>query len=362
MSKRRVTKKEDEPTPHELAQLWGIAIEDGPDAEEADLLLDAAIRSLLDEGRLGHDRLSAILEHLPEEEHYPFLQDCEELAASDHGHFSGVSGEDALLQLFVIPIHGEISEIQMAIRDSQFLDGLARSLRLTGYATEESNVLLRPEPFPVQTLALLGPSGLRDLLVDGGSILAGNPGTGTTARLLSEIRDLIGDREKAMPDELRYVVRFLVGVRASVDRGDLADGLLPDPGEPEEALLNRIERWRDRTETLVEPFGAVMIEPPTPWGEARVELLTCALRQLTDLALGAEGYDPARAPYPELHSRIEMLPDGLQVELIRDGRVLTGTVMGTELIGPALEELLEAISDEYPVLEHESAPARALLH
>lgn len=362
MAKRSVAKKESRLTPQGLARLWEVAIEDGPDAEEADLLLDAALRSLLDTDRLDHALLTAILDHLPTEEHHPFLQDCEELAASDHGRFSGAAGEDALLQLFVIPVHGEISAVEAAVRDPELLDGLARSLRLTGYATEESNVLVRPDLFPVQTLALLGPAGIRDLLVDGGSVLARRPGTGATGRLLAEIRALVGDREGAGPEELLYAVRFLVGVRASVDRGDLTDGLLADPEETEEALLDRIERWRDRTEALVEPFGAVTIDPPTPWGEARVELLTCALRQLADLALGAEGYDPARSPYPELCSRIELLPDGLQVELIRDGRVLTGTVMGLELIGPALEGLLDAIADEYPVLEPEHAPARVMVH
>lgn len=350
------------PTPQELARLWEVAVEGGPDAEEADLLLDTALRSLLDTDRLDHDLLTAILDHLPTDEHHPFLQDCEELAASDHGRFSGASGEDALLQLFVIPVHGEIAEVEAAVRDPELMDGIACSLRLTGYAATESNVLVRPDLFPVQTLALLGPAGIRELLLDGGSVLAGRPGTGATGRLLGEICALVGDREGAGPEELLYAVRFLVGVRASVDRGDLADGLRPDPEEPEEALLDRNERWRDRVEALVEPFGAVTIEPPTPWGEARVELLTCALRQLADLALGAEGYDPARSPYPELQSRIELLLDGLQVELIRDGRVLTGTVMGLELIGPALEGVLDAIADEYPVLEPERAPARVLVH
>jgi hypothetical protein len=362
VAKRRFAKKDRGPTPQELARLWEVAVEGGPDAEEADLLLDAALRSLLDTDRLDRDLLTAILDHLPIDEHHPFLQDCEELAASDHGRFSGASGEDALLQLFLIPVHGEISEVEAAVRDPELLDGIARSLRLTGYAVTESNVLVRPDLFPVQTLALLGPAGIRDLLIDGGSVLARGPGTGVTGRLLGEIRALVGDREGAGPEELLYAVRFLVGVRASVDRGDLADGLMPDPEEPEEAYLDRVERWRDRTEALLERFGAVTIEPPTPWGEARVELLTCALRQLVDLALGAEGYDPARTPYPELRSRIELLPDGLQVELVRDGRVLTGTVMGLELIGPALEGLLDAIAEEYPVLETEIAPARVLVH
>ena len=362
MAKRRFAKKNQAPTPQELARLWGVAIEGGPDAEEAGLLLDAALRSLLDRDQLDRELLTAILDHLPTDEHHPFLQDCEELAASDHGRFSGASGEDALLQLFLIPIHGEVSDVEAAVRDPEFLDGLARSLRLTGYAAEESNVLVRPDLFPVQTLALLGPAGIRDLLTDGGSVLARGPGTGATGRLLSEIRALVGDPETAGLNEQIYVVRFLVGVRASVDRGDLADGLLPNPEEPEEAFLDRFHRWEDRTDGLLDRFGVVMVEPPTPWGEARVDLLICALRQLAILALETEGYDTTRAPHPELCSRIELLPDGLQVELFRDGRVLTGTVMGLELIGPALEGLLDAIACAYPVLEAERAPARALVH
>jgi hypothetical protein len=362
VANRQIAKKYKGLTPFELARLRGVVTGDGPDAEEADLLLDAALRSLLDAVRLDRDLLTAILDHLPTDEHHPFLQHCEELAASDHGRFTGASGEDALLQLFLIPVHGEISDVEAAVRDPDLLGGLARSLRLTGYATGETNVLVRPDIFPVQTLALLGPAKIRGLLLDGGSVLARGSGTGATGRLLTEIRALVGEREGTGPEELLYAVRFLVGVRASVDRGDLADGLLPDPEETEEEILDRVQRWRDRAEALLERFGAVTIEPPTPWGEARVELLTCALRQLADLALGAEGYDPARTPYPELRSRIELLPDWLQVELIRDGRVLTGTVMGLELIGPALEGLLDAIADEYPVLEPERAPARALVH
>ena len=362
MAKRGFSKKERGPTPQELALLWEVAVEGGPDAEEADLLLDAALQSLLDARQLDHGFLTTILDHLPAEEHHPFLQDCEELAASCHGRFPGASGEDALLQLFLIPVHGEVSEMEAAILDPALLDGIASSLRLTGYVAPESGVLVRPELFPVQTLALLGPAGIRDLLVDGGSVLARRPGTGATSRLLAEIRTLVGGREGSGREELLYAVRFLVGVRASVDRGGLSDGLRPDPREPEEALSDRIERWQDRAEVLLERFGAVTIEPPIPWGEARVELLTCALRQLADLTLGAEGYDPDRTPHPELRSRIKFLQDGLQVELIRDGRVLTGTVMGVEMIGPTLEELLDAIAEEYPVLEQDIAPTRVLVH
>jgi len=223
-------------------------------------------------------------------------------------------------------------------------------------------VLVRPDLFPVQTLALLGPDRIRDLLLDGGSVLAGAKGTGATGHLLGEIQGLIGDQEGPGPEELLYAVRFLVGVRVSVDRGDLADGLLPDPEEPEGDLFDRAERWRDRTEALLERFGAVSCEPPTPWEGARVELLTCALRQLADLALEAEGLDLTRTPYPALSSRVDLLPDGLQVELIRDRRVLTGTVMGLELIGPALEDLLEAIVGEYPAPETDAAPPRMVVH
>ena len=124
MAKRRFAKKNRGTTPQELARLWEVAVEGGPDAEEADLLLEAALRSLLDTDRLDRDLLTAILDHLPIDEHHPFLQDCEELAASDHGRFSGASGEDALLQLFLIPVHGEISEVEAAV-----LGGLASAIR-----------------------------------------------------------------------------------------------------------------------------------------------------------------------------------------------------------------------------------------
>jgi hypothetical protein len=350
------------PSPEELASLWEVACGDGPDAEEANLLFEEALRALLREGGLDRPLLSGILAGLPPDQHHPFLHLCEELAAEETGRSLREADPPSLFQLFVIPVHGDLAHVEAALSDSDLLTGLARALRRTGYAIPDSNVFVRPELFPVQTLALLGPDRIRDLLLDGVAVLGRKPETGATLQLLREASDLVGAPRQAGPEEVTFGVRFLVGTRMSLDRGDLADGLLPDPDETEEELLDRVEGWRDETEGLLAGFGAVTFEPPTPWGEARVELLTCALRQLADLALDAEGLDLIGSPYPEIGSHLQLTPDDLVVELFRDGRPLTGMTLSGALIGPALGDLIEAISEEFPPMLEEPAAMRAVVH
>lgn len=362
MGKRRSGKKDITPSPAELASLWEVAIGDGPDAEEADLLFEEAVRSLILDRGLDLPLMSEILANLPADQHHPVLHLCEELAAEDTGRSLREGDPLSLFQLFIIPVHGALTDMEAALDDRDLLDGLARALRRTGYAIPESNVFVRPDLFPVQALALLGPDRIRDLLLDGVSVLGRKPETGATVKLIQEAADLIDAPQKTGPGEITFGVRFLVGARMSLDRGDLADGLLPDPDEAEEELLDRVESWRDETEGLAARFGAVTFEPPTPWGEARVELLTCALRQLADLALEAEGLDLIGSPYPEISSHLRLTPEDLVVELFRDGRPLTGIAMSGALIGPALEDLIGAISEEFPPTFEEPAAMRAMVH
>lgn len=362
MEKLRSGKKDLTLSPEELAALWEVAIGVGPDAEEADLLFEEAVRSLIRDRALDRPLLSGLLASLPPDQHHPVLHLCEELAADETGRSLRKGYPSSLFQLFVIPVHGDLADVEAALDDPELLDGLARALRRTGYAIADSNVFVRPELFPVQALALLGPDRIRDLLLDGVAVLGRKPETGATRLLFREAADLIGPPRNAGPEEVTFGVRFLVGTRMSLDRGDLADGLLPDPVETEDDLLDRVESWRDETEGLLAGFGAVTFEPPTPWGEARVELLTCALRQLADLALEAEGVDLIGSPYPEIGSHLQITPEDLVVELFHDGRPLTGITMSGALIGPALGDLIEVISEEFPPTLEEPAAMRAVMH
>lgn len=362
MGKYNEIRNDQAPTAAELAALWMMAQGDDTDAEEADLLFEAAIRSEIDADQLDREGLSAILDHLPSDEHYAFLQACEEMSAQEYGRFSGARGEDAFLQIFAIPVHGAIPDVEAAIKDPAVLDGIAQSLRMTGYVAKESNVLVFPELFPVQTLALMGPAWLHNLLLDGAEILGRKRGTNATVRLLSDARDLLANKDAVGEDEILFAVRFLIGVRISMDEGDLADGLAPDLEETDQMFFDRLEQWRDRSDELLAGHGAVTFEPPVPWGEARVALLTCALRQLADLALEAEGLDLTRIPYPDLTARVAFLPDALEVELIRSGRLLMATAISQELIGPALDDLLEAIDEEFPLEEEDAARPKVMVH
>jgi hypothetical protein len=362
LGKRRSGKKALTPSPEELASLWEVANGDGPDAEEADLLFEEAVRSLIRDRALDRPLLSGLLARLPPDQHHPLLHLCEELAAEETGWSPRMGDPHSLFQLFIIPVHGDLADVAAALDDPELLDGLARALRRTGYAIPDSNVFVRPDLFPVQALALLGPDRIRDLLLDGVAVLGRKPETGATLQLLQEAADLIGPPRQSGPEEVTFGVRFLIGTRMSLDRGDLADGLLPDPEETEEELLDRVESWRDESEGLLAGFGAITFEPPTPWGEARVELLTCALRQLADLALEAEGVDLIGSPYPEISSHLQLTPEDLVVELFRDGSPLTGITMSGALIGPALGDLIEAISEEFPPTLEEPAAMRALVH
>lgn len=362
MGKRRSGKKALTPSLKELASLWELANGDGPDAEEADLLFEEAVRSLIRNRALDRPLLSGLLARLHPDQHHPLLHLCEELAADEMGRSVRKGDPPSLFQLFIIPVHGDLADVEEALGDPGLLDGLARSLRRTGYAAPDSSVIVRPELFPVQTLALLGPNRIRDLLLDGAAALGRKPETGATRKLLQEAEGLIGAPRQTGPEEIIFGVRFLVGTRMSLDRGDLADGLLPDPEETEEEFFDRMESWREEAEGLLAGFGELTLEPPTPWGVARVELLTCALRQLAILALEAEGVDLITPPYPDVGSHLHLTPDDLVVELFRDGRPLTGISLSGTLIGPALGDLIEAISEEFPPTLEEPEACRVTVH
>ena len=187
---------------------------------------------------------------LPEEAAHPFAWDCERIAAQEEVRLGDVPG---YLQLFVIPVHGDVHAMEEAFRDGSLLTEVARSLRPAGYATERSSVILKPDLIPVPGLSLLNPVRIRDLLMDASAPLADQKGSGAVRRLLREAEEIsVSAAETFGPDFDGAVlgVRFLIGGRVSELDG-LPDGLLADPEEDEGAAEIREDAWDDRMEALL---------------------------------------------------------------------------------------------------------------
>jgi hypothetical protein len=284
---------------------------------------------------------------LPEEAMHPFVWACERLAAQEEVRIGEAPG---YLQLFIIPLHGEIHAMEDAFRDGSLLTEVARFLRPTGYATERSSVLLKPDLFPVTALSLLNPIRIRDLLMDAAAPLTDQNGSGAVRRLLREAEGISVNAEEAFGpkfDATVLGVRFLIGARVSELEG-LPDGLLADPEEDEGAAEIREDAWDDRTYALLGEDPGFMIDPPVSWGEARTELLTCAVRQAAELALLAEGVEVLFSACKDLTSRTALHGEELEIQILYRGRRLTEIRLHFDLIGPDMTDLLDLIELEYP--------------
>lgn len=342
----------------ELADLF-LRGHDGDEA--AHLLFASELSARLRARALTDPFAEEVFRHLPEEALHPFVWTCERLAAQEEVR---IGSEPGVLQLFVVPVHGDLGEMEGAFRDGSLLTEVARSLRPTGYATAKSNVILKRDLIPATALCLVSPPRIRDLLMDAAAPLADQNGSGAVRRLCREAEEMSPNAEGAPGPELGatpFGVRFLIGVRASELDG-LPDGLLPDPEEDETAEAAREEAWYDRMGALIGEEGGFVIEPPAPWGEARIELLSCAVRQGAELALIAEGVTDLAAGFREIRSRTVPHEGELEVRLLYRGRRLTELRLDFDLIGPDMDELLDLLELEYPPEEGGADPAPATVH
>jgi hypothetical protein len=315
--------------------------------EAAYLLFTSEIAARLRARALTDPFVEEVFDLLPEEAMHPFAWACERIAAQEEVRLGDVPG---YLQLFVIPLHGAIDAMEEAFRDGTLLTDVARALRPTGYVTERSSVILKPDLIPVTSLCLVNPIRIRDLLMDAAAPLADQNGSGAVRRLLREAEEISVSAAEALGDDFDGTVlgvRFLIGARVSELDG-LPDALLVDLEEDERAAEIREDAWIDRMEELIGEGESFTIDRPVSWGEARIELLTSAVRQGAQVALLAEGVNDLFSARRDITSKTALLEEELEMRLLYRGRRLTEIRLDFDLIGPDLTDLLNLLELEYP--------------
>lgn len=296
---------------------------------------------------LGPDFANEMSLELDEDEFRAFWGVCETLASRETIRIGGRPGT---VQLFVIPVHGAVDEVERALKEPTLMRDLVNVFFETGYAFEGDAVVLSEDLIPRSALGLLNPPYIRDLLVDVAAPLFRTEGTGA-------VRDLIraaaaheeGVRLSEGPvlDGRTYTVRFLVGIHAFEEE----DG--PVPPESDEDVQKRLNDWFDRTTDLFGP-GHFVIESPVGWEQARSQILSCEARLWSVLAVNTEPHEEPDEVYRDLRCRIRTLETELEVQVLLRGKEAVRFRLPYLEAGPDIAGLIEDLYDLFPAYRGEA--------
>lgn len=310
---------------------------------------------------LGEAFAAEVFNLLPSEFGPEFYKMCEQIAAQSDVKIGDAPGH---LQLFAIPVHGPLDEMEEAFWGGELLSEVTNALRLTGYAAERSNVVVMADLIPLRALSLLSPPRIRDVLLDVSASFSEHNASGAVRRLYHDATEMGLEDDEGADEELNetmFGVRFLIGARVCGLEGP-KDELFPDPDAPEALSEAREEAWDMRMIDLLGADSAVIIESPVCWEEARVELLTCVVRQAAEVALSVEGVEDLIAGFENVTSRVVGFEDGIEVQLLYRGRRLCEVPFDYGLTGFDLTDFLFLLDAEFPTHPDEETAVSPTLH
>ena len=349
-----------------------------------------AVRSLLHEGRFSKSRLFALMRRVDEAERVLLREDVERIAARSIFLFDTLDGGrvPVHVDLFGIPISGDIANIRTLTALDETFDVLTRAPKNAGFSAEDTTVCLIPVPLSLESLAMMSPSDLHDICLRAARFSTCAPDAEDFAQLWQELVSGVekmappGDLERDDPDQIDLGVRALLGVRLAPVLGDkdeleseveddfendreddykdalaVMQGAMTDAAA-EEILDRATDLWLDEMEAVTSDVNAV-VAPPVPWADLRQDMFQIHVDTGISAALAVHD---AHNNMGEVCLDLALGPRDLRIAVILRGEVLTNIVVDVAVISGIEEACLDALTDRYRVRVNDDAPQPPRLH
>lgn len=361
MSKKRSRKpKPTGPSNAAIARYWRHS----DDSDDAYDKFHDAVMPLLEAGKMNHRRCEAVMEYLPGEDGVDFVVDLERLAAAPvKGVFvHGPNGSEpglAVLRLFGVPISGAKDRIDALVQAGERFDRLTRAVRSSGYAIQDSNIVLAPVSMSLPDMGAVSPGDIHRLAQEAMSSCT-IEGRGTSG-VVAILKDLSGEAEEANSGGVSLVSRVLIGAQVvilneheiedeelrEIDALALLRGDGPEDagGEDIAQIDEATDAWRALVVDGIEEDG-VSIHSPVPWAAIRHTMLANYVHS----AIGAAFHMAGRTGDPR-DADVILSSDGplLTLSVQHEEEFLTRLSLPRNIVFDGAEAFLQELVDSYRV-------------
>ncbi|MFG6083761.1 hypothetical protein ACEUZ9_005486 [Paracoccus litorisediminis] len=348
----------------EIARLWNatFSVEDEGDDGGAGSQFAEAVRQCLDAGQMCEDRMADISKLL-EDDHGVIAFFCAVEDLASEGRSQGRE-----LQMFLIPVAGDIIEMQSAF-EGEALQRIAAAMRRHDFCRSGSKIALLDRVFAFGEHASLGVQELsRVRTVFDRALEAAESDIKLDRTSAAEIAAIAAPNASVpAPGHLTLGVRFLIGCR-SYDAETGSDMLDPHDGDALEALYawghapspEEMQHYSDRHlarfdkavngwhEEMQGPegFEHLLIEDPANWSAGIDRLALSFVSQQISIAWTVEHAD---ADLALDHIEILAGDEGLDLRVISGGQLLTRILLPIDLLRQRVHQVIERLSANYPV-------------
>ncbi|MCE6958828.1 hypothetical protein LAZ40_07170 [Cereibacter sphaeroides] len=353
MSRRHPRLRKESPSNDRIARLWRDSLEEhDPDSA---VRFEAAIDALLQTGKLNVDRIGKIINRIEPAGVMDFMVALDDVAARFAIDIRGHHGPIRSIEMFGLPVFGNLDLAAGIIGRDALPATLARLVRETGWSAEKSGVFIHPQILSPAAFMALDPMTIRGILLDTGY---GPYGEHSRSALMAALADTFGP-SPASEGMVQAGAGFLVGVRYMDDDNQQFDALWPEVDEDtaDERMELAEGAWHEEMSRLFGEDSEIAILPPVPWRHLRAEFLLSAFDGALSMALIESGEDLDTFDRTRLDAVMARDPDGIRVDVRKNGESVMSYAIAATIMGHALEEFVCNLAADMPVTLADDEPA-----
>jgi hypothetical protein len=328
-----------------IARLWRDMAEGK--REDAALRFSQAIDHILDEGKFTMGRMRSIVDRLHPADALPFMAVVDGVASVARVMIESEEGEEEWeLEVFGIPVSGELASISDLEKNPEKLAAIAAAVRETGWSMERSLVKLHPQMIGPAAFAHMEAPMLRQLARES---LACMIDGATGAPVMAELGKAFSGSQPH-EEALHFGVRFLVGHRFVSAEGADPDGLSPEVER--DAGMRRITAsyaaWHDRMNEIFKDDPRILVDAPVMWPKMHAAVMLVTFDQALGLALAKDGDAPEAIDASGLRTIMTQGKDELRIEVRRGRETILDYAMSNAIVGRALEDFFHGVAKRMP--------------
>lgn len=328
-----------------IARLWREMAEARRD--DAALRFSQAVDHILDEGKFTVGRMRSIIDRLHPEDVLPFMKVIDGVASVARVMIESEAGEEEWeLEVFGIPVSGEIASMSALGKNPEKLGAIAAAVRETGWSMERSLVKLHPQMISLNAFAILYPQNLRKLARESLSCMIDGASNAPIMETLEK------EVPRAHPDEDSAGVGFmsLVGYRLVPAEEASPDGLSPEADR--DAGIRRITEsyaaWHEKMNEIFNDDTRILVDAPVMWPKLHAAMLLVSFDQVLADALSEDGEGPEEIDVSGLRAVVRQENDETRIEVMRGGALVFTYAMSSAVIGREMEDFFHGIAKRMP--------------